>query len=543
MAEDFAQTCAEEFLIAEPSILHVLELKEKFGDQIHCTFLTSSRAYRQRLLEKRQTETPQEIVRRLDEGDGQTFVALLLAGKNVDFIRQFVSPEITTYFERLLTTPPTNWNKDGFLDTVSKKIGPELVGILESVVTHKGRVVDELINIDRFQTFIDDIVVLEDKFITDNPYQAGLFSEAVIDTATRMLLNADNKVFSVDQTASANIICNLVVPEASKSVESVMGVPYADLFDSIVQNQKDRMFTMKTLDGVSTMSVRWVSYFEDRMHVFGLVLQDPNHPDSVMSFKAMQPEGSDEALLEYQIDLSPLRRASDRSVQQMAFMSQALRLCARLGVKKFHYAEHFDLVDVDDNVIGIVPRHTAHEEGRYIHRAASVMIWRWHYDTEKGKYVKELFLTKRSKNKKLNPNKWHAAPSGHLLPGETYAEAARRELKEEMGTAFSKTVKAIQPLTLVRAYSNPVTHMHPQKENFYYFLAQVDHDASESINANYESDSAKWMSVDDIRNEMKDNPSYFRDAFRMAFSSVDWNNIAEPPAPPKQELVQAPTAS
>ena len=74
------------------------ELKERFGELMHCTFLASSRSYRERLLNKRGTESPEEITKLLDEGDAQTFVALLLAGKSVGFIRQYVSPETSQLF-------------------------------------------------------------------------------------------------------------------------------------------------------------------------------------------------------------------------------------------------------------------------------------------------------------------------------------------------------------------------------------------------------------------------------------------------------------
>lgn len=524
--EDLTQTCKEEFLVAEPSILHILELKEKFGDQIHSTFLTSSRGYRERLLKKRGSESEAEIVKRLDEGDGQTFVALHLAGKPIDFISQFISPEITADFQKLLTSPPETWSKQGYLKELRDKVGPELVDILEKVITHKGKVVDELINIDTFQTFIDDIVILDDKFITDNPYQAGLFSESIIDTATRMLLNSESRIYSVDQTADTNIICNLVVPEAAKSVDTIFGVPYKQIIASIAMNPENR--TLKIPTGADTyVAVQWVSYYQDRQRVFGMIIQDPNNPESLVSFRALKPDESDEALVEFQIHLAPIRPETDRHITQMAYMRQMLKLGEALGITKFHFAEHFDLVDAEDNVVGIVPRSAAHEENRFIHRAASVLVWRWHTDEKKKTREKQLFLVKRSKNKKMNPNLWQAAPSGHLLPGESYAEGARRELREEIGTEFAQKITSLQPVTAVRVYSDPSMGSHAQKENFYFFMAQADEEASKLASINYEADGAEWVGIDTIRKMMVEDPAQFRDAFRLAFGAVDWGKTEQ----------------
>jgi len=526
--EDLTQTCKEEFLVAEPSILHILELKEKFGDQIHSTFLTSSRGYRERLLQKRGTESAEEITRRLDEGDGQTFVALHLAGKPIDFISQFISPEITADFQKLLSSPPETWNKQGYLIKLREKIGPELVDILENVIPHKGKVVDELINIERFQTFIDDIVILDDKFITDNPYQAGLFSESIIDTATRMLLNSESRIHSIDQTADTNIICNLVVPEAAKSVDTIFGIPYKQIIASIAANQETRVLKIPHGEqNENRADVQWVSYYEDRQRVFGLVIQDPGNPDALVSFRVLKPDNSDEALVEFQVQLAPVRREVDRHITQMAFMVQMLKLCQALGIHKFHFAEHFDLVDTNDSVIGIIPRSAAHEENRYIHRAASLIMWRWHEDEKTKTREKQLFMVRRSKNKKMNPNVWQAAPSGHLLPGESYAEGARRELREEVGTEFARKVTAIQPVMAVRAYGDGHASATPQKENFYFFLAHVDHDVADSINLNYEADAGAWIDVNTIRKMMSDDPEQFRDVFRLAFNAIDWDHVSD----------------
>lgn len=525
--DDFSQLNNEEFLVAEPSVLHILELKERFGDQIHCTFLTSTRGYRERLLNKRLSESPKEIEKRLDEGDSHTYIALLLAGKSPEFIDQFVSPEISASFKKLLSSSPQSWESQGYLNDLRAKIGSEIVDILENVITHRGTVVEELITIDKFQTFIDDIVILEDKFITDQPYEAGLFSEAIVDTATRMLLNSENKIHTIDQTADTSIICNLVVPEEAKLVDSIFSIPYQQIFDSITTNQDNRTIKIGNASHGDTSDVQWISYYEDRQRVFGLVIRDHDNPESVVSFLATKPDRSTEALVEFQIHLAPIQRDADRKLVQMAFMAKALQLCKIFGVKTFHYAEHFDLVDEHDAVIGLIPRSVAHAESKYIHRASSVLVWRWHIDEKTNNKQKQLFMVRRNKNKKMNADVWQAAPSGHLLPGETYMEAARRELREELGSAIARNIMTIQPVTSVKIYSDHVGNPNAQKENFYVFLAHVDEDASYGIETNYESSEARWINIDEIRDMIKKDPHQFRDAFRFAFHAIDWDHVSD----------------
>jgi len=46
-----------------------------------------------------------------------------------------------------------------------------------------------------------------------------------------------------------------------------------------------------------------------------------------------------------------------------------------------------------------------------------------------------LYLQKRSRTKDIQPGKWDTSVGGHLLPGETPAAGAVRELTEELGIA------------------------------------------------------------------------------------------------------------
>jgi 16S rRNA (adenine1518-N6/adenine1519-N6)-dimethyltransferase len=85
--------------------------------------------------------------------------------------------------------------------------------------------------------------------------------------------------------------------------------------------------------------------------------------------------------------------------------------------------EMFDIVDENDSVLGARPREAVHVNNLR-HRAVHILI-----TNEKD----ELFLQKRSIWKDRNPACWDSSAAGHVDGGETYGEAARRELGEEIG--------------------------------------------------------------------------------------------------------------
>lgn len=86
--------------------------------------------------------------------------------------------------------------------------------------------------------------------------------------------------------------------------------------------------------------------------------------------------------------------------------------------------EMFEIVDEEDRVIGLAPRSRCHGDPSLIHRVAHVLVFNRHG---------ELLLQKRSENKDIQPGRWDTSVGGHLSPGESYLEAAYREMAEELG--------------------------------------------------------------------------------------------------------------
>ncbi len=86
--------------------------------------------------------------------------------------------------------------------------------------------------------------------------------------------------------------------------------------------------------------------------------------------------------------------------------------------------ELYDIVDEAGRVIGQATRRECHGNPSLIHRVVHIFVFNGTGD---------LLLQKRSANKDIQPGKWDTSVGGHVDAGEEYAEAAVRELEEELG--------------------------------------------------------------------------------------------------------------
>ena len=84
--------------------------------------------------------------------------------------------------------------------------------------------------------------------------------------------------------------------------------------------------------------------------------------------------------------------------------------------------ELLPVVNEQDEVIGTEKRRIIHAR-KLLHRAVHVLLFNLD-----GK----VYLQQRSMEKDSAPGKWDSSSSGHVDPGESYAEAAVREIGEEL---------------------------------------------------------------------------------------------------------------
>lgn len=155
-------------------------------------------------------------------------------------------------------------------------------------------------------------------------------------------------------------------------------------------------------------------------------------------------------------------------------------------------------VDANDTVIGYGSRVEALEKG-IAHRIARVFLF-----NSKG----ELLIQKRSANHSSLPNRWDQSAAGHVDEGETYEQAAYRELKEEVGVAGVL-------LTKVTKYYTEETDETQVKKRFQE-LWVGHYDGAIQIDTHEVSDS-RWIQPVDLRKWMQEKPDDFTQGFIKCF--------------------------
>ena len=110
--------------------------------------------------------------------------------------------------------------------------------------------------------------------------------------------------------------------------------------------------------------------------------------------------------------------------------------------------EFFDVVDEQDRVLGRAPRSVVHKH-HLLHRAAHIFLFNL-----RG----ELLLQLRSERKDEYPLCYTSSASGHLGAGESYDEAAPRDLQEELGINAPLERLAKFPASPQTAYEHTVLY-------------------------------------------------------------------------------------
>jgi isopentenyldiphosphate isomerase len=148
--------------------------------------------------------------------------------------------------------------------------------------------------------------------------------------------------------------------------------------------------------------------------------------------------------------------------------------------------EQFDLVDINDRVIGATDKPTAHAN-KQLHRVAAVYVF-----TDSG----ELYIQVH----KASGGLYDHSVGGHVSKGEDYATAASREADEELGIK--------QPLAhLSNFYSDEGVYLHMfglfecVAKKYWQFIP------------NEEVEEIIPMKLDDIQELMKTNPEKFTGGF------------------------------
>lgn len=160
--------------------------------------------------------------------------------------------------------------------------------------------------------------------------------------------------------------------------------------------------------------------------------------------------------------------------------------------------EQVILVNEQDEPLGLMPKMEAHEKA-LLHRAFSVFVF-----NEQG----ELLLQQRAATKYHSPSLWTNTCCSHQRDGEVNIEAGKRRLEEEMG--FICDLKEVFWFVYKAPFDNGLT----------------EHELDHVMVGNYNSDpeinkdevqSYNWMTLDDVKFDMENNPDKYTEWFKIIF--------------------------
>ncbi len=159
------------------------------------------------------------------------------------------------------------------------------------------------------------------------------------------------------------------------------------------------------------------------------------------------------------------------------------------------------LVDKNDRDLGIMEKMKAHIEG-VLHRAFSIFIF-----NSKG----ELMIHQRALTKYHSPGLWTNTCCSHPQLNQSVLDNAHTRLQEEMGfdCGFSEAFTFL--------YNAEVGQGLIEHEFDHVFIGISE--SQPNINPD-EVESWKYMSMDDLRTDIKDNPAIYTVWFKIAFEEV-----------------------
>ena len=165
--------------------------------------------------------------------------------------------------------------------------------------------------------------------------------------------------------------------------------------------------------------------------------------------------------------------------------------------------ELMDYVDDNNNIIGQEDRDLIKEK-KLNYRIAHV----WIINSKN-----ELLICKRPLNVKAYPGLWTSTAGGHVETKETYEQAAKRESEEEIGVS----------LDLEHAFM--IKYPHPRRCFIFIDLwVSRNYDQNDFIFDATEISETKFISFNNLNNEIKKNPEKFNPEFILMVDKFNKNN-------------------
>ena len=202
------------------------------------------------------------------------------------------------------------------------------------------------------------------------------------------------------------------------------------------------------------------------------------------------PAGTPWAEIAASLDVATTVRAEELSLEQWVELTRACDLHPLKDLPQ-KAEELFDVVDENDAVISQAPRGEVHARG-LLHRAVHVFVF-----NKRG----DLLMQQRSMLKDVHPGAWGSSVSGHLDAGEDYADAALRELGEEMGIHMEMPPKEMARIDACEATGWEHVRLYRTEHH-----GSIRYPAAEVF-------AAQWFPVSEIKEWIAAKPDDFSSGF------------------------------
>ncbi|MBC7931800.1 MAG: isopentenyl-diphosphate Delta-isomerase [Rubrivivax sp.] len=169
-------------------------------------------------------------------------------------------------------------------------------------------------------------------------------------------------------------------------------------------------------------------------------------------------------------------------------------------------SEQVILVDEQDRELGASEKLRAHAEG-VLHRAFSVFVF-----DRAGR----LLLQRRASAKYHSGGLWSNTCCGHPRPGEETAAAAHRRLREEMN--FDCELRAAFGFVYRAELDNDLV----EHEYDHVFVGEFEGSPAPDPS---EVEEWKWVSMDDLRRGLRDEPSQYSYWLRTVVEGGEWRRL------------------